>query len=306
MKRIGLALGSGGARGWAHIGVIKALRDAGIEIACVAGASMGSLVGSALASDRMDILESSARRLDWRQALYNFLEMSFPRSGLIDGAKVVEFIREHVAQRTIEELRMPYAAVATDIRTGDEVVIRKGDLIEAIRASISIPGIFTPVLRDGVELVDGGLVNPVPVNVVRSLGADYVIAVDVNFGAMGTEQPKPESPQKDAKVPRAQRFLAEIKRKLESLDNPFHEQTRHWLERASRPSMFDVLGNSIVIMQSQIAESRLRLEPPDLLIQPGGDVGYMEFHRASEAIGRGYAAASEALAKTRVPGAPKR
>lgn len=267
---------------------------------------MGALVGSALAADRVELLESSARRLDWRQALYNFLEMSFPRSGLIDGAKVVEFIREHVAQRTIQELPMSYAAVATDVRTGNEVVIREGDLIEAIRASISIPGIFTPVLRDKIELVDGGLVNPVPVNVARSLGADFVIAVDVNRGAMGTGQGRREEVDADRKPPRAQRFLAEIKKKLESLDNPFREQTRQWLARASRPSMFDVLGNSIVIMQSQITETRLKLEPPDLLIQPGGDVGYMEFHRAAEAIGRGYSAASEALAKARVPGARRR
>lgn len=306
MKRVGLALGSGGARGWAHIGVIKALRDAGVEVACVAGASMGALVGSALASDRMSQLESSARRLDWRKALSNFLEMSFPRSGLIDGAKIVEFIRDHLPRRTIQELRLPYAAVATDIQTGKEVVIREGDLIEAVRASISIPGIFTPVLRNHVELVDGGLVNPVPVNITRSLGADFVIAVDVNFGAMGKDIHKPHDERKDGKPPRAHRFLAEIKRKLESFENPFYEQTRHWMERASRPSMFDVLGNSIVIMQSQITETRLRLEPPDLLIQPGGDVGYMEFHRAAEAISRGYAAASEKLAKSRVPRARKR
>lgn len=306
MKRVGLALGSGGARGWAHIGVIKALRDAGVGVSCVAGASMGSLVGSALAADRLDLLESSARRLDWRQALYNFLEMSFPRSGLIDGAKVVEFIREHVTQRTVQELPMPYAAVATDVQTGNEVVIREGDLIEAIRASISIPGIFTPVLRNKIELVDGGLVNPVPVNVVRSLGADFVIAVDVNYGAMGTGSRPVRAAGTDGKPPRAQRFLSEIRRKLESLDNPFREQARQWFARASRPSMFDVLGNSIVIMQSQITETRLKLEPPDLLIQPGGDVGYMEFHRAAEAIGRGYAAASEAIAKARVPGARRR
>jgi len=306
LKRIGLALGSGGARGWAHIGVINALRDAGVEIACVAGASMGALVGSALASDCMDLLESSARRLDWRQALYNFLEMSFPRSGLIDGAKIVDFIRGHVEERRIEELRLPYAAVATDVRSGREIVIREGDLIEAIRASISIPGIFTPVLRDRVELVDGGLVNPVPVNVARSLGADFVIAVDVNHGAMGTAPRQPRSERKDGKPPRAQRFLAEIRKKLEALETPLGEQTRYWLERASRPSMFDVLGNSIVIMQSQITETRLRLEPPDLLIQPGGDVGYMEFHRAAEAIGRGYAATMEKLAKSRVPGVRRR
>ncbi len=185
VKKIGLALGSGGARGWAHIGVIEALEEAGFPVQCVAGTSMGALVGGAFASGRVQSLKEVALRLDWKQAIYYFLEVTFPRSGLIDGLKIASFVRQNVGKTNIQTLPMPFATVATDVLTGQEVVIDKGDMIDAIRASISIPGIFTPVSRDGAILVDGGLVNPVPVSVARRLGADVVIAVDLNYGAVG-------------------------------------------------------------------------------------------------------------------------
>ncbi|MBW1955612.1 MAG: efflux RND transporter periplasmic adaptor subunit, partial [Deltaproteobacteria bacterium] len=178
-KNIGLALGSGSARGWSHIGVLRALAEAEIKIRYVAGTSIGSLVGAACALNKMDVLEDFARQLDWKQ-IVSFLDVTFPRSGLIDGKKISDFFRSHVREMNIEELPLRYCAVATDLATGREVVLNKGDLIEAIRASISVPGIFTPVKKKGRFLVDGGLVNPVPVSAVRKMGADYVIAVDLN------------------------------------------------------------------------------------------------------------------------------
>ena len=177
--RIGLALGGGSARGWAHIGVIKALTEAGIHIDYVAGTSIGAVVGSVYASGRIATLEDVALQLDWKKVV-NLLDIVFPKSGIIDGNKITEFIREQVKTKTIEELPLPFAAVSTDLATGREVVIREGDIIEAVRASVSVPGVFTPISRAGLFLLDGGLVNPVPVSVVREMGADFVIAVDLN------------------------------------------------------------------------------------------------------------------------------
>lgn len=296
MKKIGLALGSGGARGWAHIGVIQALEEAGIPVHCVAGASMGALVGGAYASGKVHVLREVALRLDWRQVLYHFLEFTFPRSGLIDGAKIVRFVRAQVAKSDIETLPMPFAAVATDLATGREVVIRKGDLIDAIRASIAIPGIFTPVIRDGEVLVDGGLVDPVPVSVARQMGADFVIAVDLNRGAFD-RRPKARAPAPAAKPvplsPVQNRFLQALDEKFRQFDVSVLAPARKWVAaRSDLPNVFDVLGNSIRIVEAQIAEARLKEDRPEVLIRPAvGRMNFMEFHRADEVIRAGYAAA---------------
>ena len=169
-KKVGLVLGSGGARGWAHIGVIKAVEEAGIAIDYVVGASMGALVGGVYVSGKLPLLEAVALEFGSRDLFYYFLDVNFPRSGLIEGERIVRLVHKHVVSSNIESLPLPFAAIATDIESGREVVIRDGDLVEAIRASISIPGIFTPVCRDGHVLVDGGLVNPVPVSIARSMG----------------------------------------------------------------------------------------------------------------------------------------
>lgn len=174
-EKIGLALSSGSARGWAHIGVVRALAEAGIRVDYVAGTSIGAVVGAVYASGNIDALQEVALQLDWRQIAY-FFDVVLPKSGLIDGKKVSAFIRSHVNGINIEELPIPFCAVSTDLATGDEVVIQSGDIIDAVRASISVPGIFTPVKKNGTFLVDGGLVNPVPVSVVRQMGADFVIA----------------------------------------------------------------------------------------------------------------------------------
>jgi NTE family protein len=301
-------LGSGGARGWAHIGVVDALEEAGISVQCVAGTSMGALVGGAFASGRIRPLKEVALRLDWKQAIYYFLEVTFPRSGLIDGVKIAAFVRQHVGKTKVQSLSMPFATVATNILTGQEVVIDDGDLIEAIRASISIPGIFTPVTRDGAILVDGGLVDPVPVGVARRLGADMVIAVDLNYGSIGdSARPRARGPVRAAVVrkkaaPKAahkwQDLLKNIGARIDDFDFSMLTPARKWMSRDDRPNVFDVLGNSIRIMETQITDVRLRLEPPDILIRPAvGHLNFMEFHRADEIIRAGYTATKERISE---------
>jgi len=177
--KIGLALGSGSARGWSHIGVIRGLQEAKINIDIVCGSSIGAFVGGAYAAGQLDRVEEIIRGLSWSEFL-RFMEIPIPRSGLIDGDKIAEYMREKLSDVNIEDLPIPFGAVATDLTSGQEVWLQKGSLINAIRASISMPGMFTPYKRDGLLLVDGGLVNPVPVSLCRALGANIVIGVNPN------------------------------------------------------------------------------------------------------------------------------
>ncbi len=291
-QKIGLALGSGSARGWAHIGVIEALTGAGVEIDCVAGTSIGAVVGAVFASGNLDSLKEVVLQFDWKQIL-GFLDVVFPKSGLIDGKKVTDFLRHHMREKAIEDLATPFCAVSTNLADGQEVVISKGDLIEAVRASISLPGIFTPVKKDGMVLIDGGLVDPVPVSVVRAMGADYVIAVDLNSdivsrrGTGRMSQPI-HADAGSGRITRS-KVLAELNKKVAALRQQAMTQAGQWLSRDPMPNIFEVLQESIHIMEARITETRLRLDPPDLLIQPNlGHIRLMEFNRAQEAIDAGY------------------
>lgn len=292
---IGLALGGGAARGWAHIGVIRALSEAGIKISCVAGTSIGSVVGAAMALGKIDILEEFALQLDLRQ-IFSFLDVVYPRTGLIDGEKVTDFFRDHIEDIEIEEIPIPYCAVATCLETGRECILKNGNLIEAIRASISVPGMFTPVTSKGDILVDGGLVNPVPVSAVRNLGADYIIAVDLNHDIAGTLGARPATaekahPEEAAEPPQFQKWplIQELENRLKEFTSPPLEQVRYWLRKDPAPNIFDVLTTSINIMESQITAVKLAMDPPDLLIQPKlGRIRFMDFHKAEESIAEGY------------------
>lgn len=296
-KRIGLALGSGGARGWAHIGVINAIREAGLDVYAVAGTSMGSLVGAAFASGKLEDLHRVALNLDWRQVLAMMVEFSLPRSGLIDGARIVDFVRGHVLPTDIENLPMPFAAVATDIETGEEVVMRTGSVTDAVRASIAIPGLITPLVTSKHVLVDGGLVNPLPVDVARDLGADFIIAVDI------TRSPLPG--RSASAVTTTGSNLAKLqngtRRFFDKLNIPDFDFNARSLPKQltagdDTPNVFEIYGNMMRIFQRQITSIRLKLDPPDLLIQPDvQDISTMEFHRAEDAIKAGYEAARKAL-----------
>jgi len=306
-SRIGLALGSGSARGLAHLGVIRALEEAGIKIGFVAGTSIGALIGAAYASGRLDSMVSTFQKFNWMKTAA-FFDVVFPKSGLIDGAKVGELVRTHIDSEVIESLPIPFCAVATDIQTGDEVVICQGDVIEAVRASISVPGIFTPVRSNGRLLVDGGLVNPVPVSVARTMGADIVIAVDLNHQIVTGKNLKPLTAVKVATEPSRMsqprsrllrecfRSMSELRHKLLAKDAPTSEQFNSWLSAEPIPNIFELLLASVNIMETSITESRLKIDKPDLIIHPPlGEIRFLEFGRAEEIISIGYDSAREQL-----------
>jgi len=297
-KKIGLALGSGSARGWAHIGVIDALSEAGIQIDYVAGTSVGAVVGAVYASGKIHSFENSILQFDWKKVV-SFLDVVFPKSGLIDGNKIADFVRTHVGEKNFKDLPLPFCVVSTDLVTGREVIFQEGDIIEAVRASISIPGIFTPVRNDDMILVDGGLVNPVPVSVVREMGANFVIAVDLNHDIVGSKginkTSVPDSAtlaqdkEKEQVLTKRDRMLDALNKRFETLNLPALTQIRQWMSRDPLPNIFEIIMSSINIMETQITTTKLKTDPPDLLIQPKlGHLKFLDFHRAKEAIFEGY------------------
>lgn len=296
--RIGLALGSGSARSWSHIGVIEALQKAGIEPDIVCGASFGAIVGAAYVTNQLAALKAFAEALTWRE-IVGLLDVGISGGGLINGKQIVELLRTLKINIPIETCAKPFAAIATDLETGREIWLRQGPIDEAVRASIALPGIFSPARNGDRWLVDGGLVNPVPVSVCRALGADVVIAVDLNGDIMGrrfkAEAAKPFFGGMPAMPPE---FL---RRLIDQIPAGFRSQASaiapKLLQPApSSPGYFDVLANSINIMQDQITRSRLAGEPPHIMLVPRlGDIGLMEFHRATEAIAEGYACVEQAM-----------
>ena len=275
---LGLALGSGSARGWAHIGVIRALEQAGIRPDLVCGTSIGALVGAAYAAGELDRLEQWLLRLRFKDVV-GFMDLSLS-SGLLKGGRLMDFFRRNFVDRPLDELAMPFAAVATSLRSGAEVWLRQGSTVDAVRASIALPGLFAPVPREGSLLVDGGLVNPVPVSLARAMGADVVIAVDLGSDILGRHLRTPPP----AEVPAGE--VGEWKRKLQdNLGALFPAQLP---AEPRMPSMLDVLATTINIMQVRISRSRMAGEPPDLIVAPRlARFGLLDFHRGAEAIEEG-------------------
>lgn len=295
--RIGLALGSGSARGWAHIGVIDALAEAGIEPDIVCGTSIGALVGAAYVAGRLAELRQWAEIATWREII-GLINVRFSGGGLIDGKEVVQFLRRLEIGAPIESYPKAYAAIATDLVTGREIWLQSGPIHEAVRASIALPAIFSPARIDDKWLVDGGLSNPVPVSVCRALGADVIIAVNLNGDLLGRRF----EAQPDASAPTASAVPHEIfDRVLSHLPPAMREQTAQialqLLPKAmSAPGYFDVLANSINIMQDHITRTRLAGEPPHVMLLPRlRDMGLMEFDRAKEAIAEGRICVEQAL-----------
>lgn len=299
-RRIGLALGSGGARGWAHIGALKRLRELGVQPHCVAGTSIGSIAGALFASQSLDTMESLASHLDWKQVAQLFLEVSFSRSGLLTGKNFMRLLRDIIPVRAISSLDVPYAAVATDLESEAEVVLDSGNLFTAIRASIGIPGIFTPSVVDGRHLVDGGLVNPLPVSVCRAMGADFVIAVDVNLRAPAHPRATTPAGRLAAPSQRVAALLASVAKLVPPLAPSAQDAAHRWglahSQSAGSLSIFDVLTRSFRLAENQITRRELEIHPPDALIQPEvGDIMTLEFHRGPEALAAGRRAVDEAL-----------
>ncbi len=291
---VGLALGSGSARGWAHIGVLGGLARRGIVPDVVAGASVGSLVGAAFASGQLETLEQWVRGLS-RVEVLRLLDTSLRRGGMMSGDRLMRAIRERIEDHDIEDLAVPFAAVATQLDTGLELWLREGPMLRAVRASSGLPGLFTPVWHEGRWLVDGGVVNPVPVSVCRALGADYVIGVNLNrhlrtyprIRRRRTPPPEelapsvPEAESKSEPWPNASQWPAIVSGLIDSLkpDEP------------TEPGIFEVIGTSISIMQDRIMRSRMVGDPPDLVLDPDlGSFELLDFHRADEAIAAGHAA----------------
>lgn len=256
--RIGVALGAGSARGWAHIGALQALERAGVHPEIVCGTSIGALVGAIYADGMLDPLREWVTKLTWRKVV-RYFDLTL-RGGLLKGDKLFESLERDFLRKDIEDLQKPFGAVATDLATGREIWLRKGSVADAVRASIAMPGLVTPKRRDEQLLVDGALVNPVPVTLARATGADFVIAVDLSADIVG-------------------RFMREADEGA-----------------LATPNLVEVVVGSLNIMSTRITRSRMAGEPADAVVQPRlGGIGLLEYQRGAEAIDEGRAAAEFAL-----------
>jgi NTE family protein len=290
---LGVALGSGGSRGFAHIGVLRELMDAGIEPKLVCGSSAGAIVGAVYAAGRLAALEQWARQLDRRQIM-GLLDVSM-RGGALRGRRMIDQIGAFLPKGPMEtSLEGRFAAVATDLENGREIWLREGELLDVLHASSAVPGVISPVRIGDRWLVDGGIVNPVPVSLCRALGADTVIAVDLNAALL------------------VRRFRGESVAAVRSTPPPVAPSALHqaWTELRQRlvgsseahpepesPGFYDVLNNTLEIMEVRITRSRMAGDPPELLVTPRlPDFAFFDLHRAAEAIEAGRKATQLALA----------
>ena len=281
--RIGLALGSGSSRGWAHIGAIRALEERGVKPDIVCGTSIGALVGGIYASGQLEALERWVTSLAWGHVV-RLMDLTW-KGGLIRGQRLFNLFRSTFEDRGFGDLETRFGCVATELASGREVWLQRGKLLDAVRASIAMPGLFTPVVRDGTVLVDGGLVNPVPVSMCRAFGAEIVIAVDLSWGKLGASRNLSRSVAP-----------AEVPGWLERLRPGWLGSARPKSDEPTIPSIFEVFNTALDIVEQRVARSRLAGEPADVLITPLlPDFGTMEYHRAGEAIAEGRAAVERML-----------
>lgn len=295
--KIGLALGGGAARGWSHIGVLRALEEAGIRPSIIAGTSIGAVVGGCYAARHLDEIEAFARELT-RRRVWGFLDFNLAGTGLITGGRLTERLIDTVGGRRMQDLDIAFTAVATEIGTGHEIWLSQGGLANAIRASYALPGIFKPVKIRGRWLFDGALVNPVPISVCRAMGARYVIAVNLNFdlSSRGTLAPQVEfdtGPDEDADA---------IDPAVPTVRDGGGFNARRLLQRQlfgrgeNVPGISTVMVEAFNIVQDRIARSRLAGDPPDAMISPRlHGINLFDFHRAAELIDLGYTAATREI-----------
>lgn len=259
--KLGIALGGGSAHGLSHIGVLRALEQQGLVPDVVAGTSIGAVIGAAYVFGKLAEVEAAARRVNWLE-VFRLTDIQFGKNGLLGGHAIVREIRSYLGDATIEDASRPFAVVAADLIKDEEVVLRSGQVADAIRASISIPGIFSPVAKDGRLLVDGGIKNPVPISICRELGADVVVAVDVSG---------------DRRAPGG--------------------LTGDAIPEDFRPGIVEVLITTMAVVMKQLANARSLTSPPDVLIVPKvGHIRPYAFHRAPELIEAGWAATVDAIA----------
>ena len=284
--KIGIALGGGAARGWAHIGVLKTLMDAGLNPDVVAGTSIGAVVGGCYIADKLKELEEFATSLTPRK-VFGYLDFNLAGSGIITGKRLCDALDEHLNEFQIEDMQKKYTAVATEIGAGHEVWLNRGKLVEAMRASYALPGIFKPVKISGRWLIDGALVNPIPVSVCRAMGANFVIAVNLNSDMFGKgaviHDHGAYDPEEDETTETEMQTLKQNKK-----------PARHLLHRQffgkgdGAPGISRVMMDAFNITQDRIARSRLAGDPPDITITPKlNSIGLFDFHKAQEAIPSG-------------------
>lgn len=261
---VALALGGGAARGWAHIGVLRALDEEGIEVGMIAGTSIGALVGGCYLAGKLDELEAFARSLTMRR-IASLLDLTIGGGGLLGGMRLTKRMQEHLEGLTVEELPKPFVAVASELNSGHEVWIDGGSLITALRASYALPGIFEPIRCNNRTLIDGALVNPVPVSVCRAYEQPLVMAVNLHYDVFGRS--------------------AVVKHKASTPEQASADTAR----APNKLGLTSVMVQAFNIIQDRISRARLAGDPPDLALHPRlSDIGLSEFHRAGEAIDRGY------------------
>lgn len=295
-KRIALVLGAGGARGLAHIGVINVLREHGHEIVAVAGASIGALVGGIYAAGRLDEYTRWASALE-RSDVVRLLDFAFGHPGLFKGDRVIGVLRNLIGNYQIESLPIPFTAVATDVQRQREVWLQSGPLFDAIRASIAIPMVFTPYRVHGRELVDGGLLSPMPMAATRMTAADWVVAVDLNAHMHPAEngRVKPIITTEEKPAANAASQHDSLRERIGGFLDGFIEKRSK--PAVSQPGIVDLMSQALDTMQARIARMQLALDPPDLLVRvPHDACAFYEFWRAKEMIAVGRAAAEHALA----------
>jgi NTE family protein len=294
---IGLALGGGAARGFAHIGIVRTLAAHGIVPNVVVGTSIGAVVGGAYATGHLDTLEEWARSLQPRNII-SYLDIRLNGSGLIGGTKLAAELEAAMGKSLIEDLPLKFASVATEVRTGHEIWLTHGPIVDAMRASYALPGIFSPVMIGDRWLVDGALVNPVPVSAARALGAEIVIAAnlssDVFTHSTTIYAHGPSASANAAVLPEPE--PEPRKRGIGKFFSAERTMKREFFGGGGRPGISSVMVDAFNIMQDRITRARLAGDPPDLLISPRvGQIGWFDFHRADELIAHGARAAERAI-----------
>jgi NTE family protein len=296
---IGLALGGGAARGLAHIGIVRTLIAHGIIPNVVVGTSIGAVVGGAYAAGHLDALEEWARKLQPRNIL-GYLDIRLNGSGLIGGDKLAAQLEAAIGPTLIEDLPVKFATVATEVRTGHEIWLTHGRMVEAMRASYALPGIFSPVLVGDRWLVDGALVNPVPVSAARAFGAEIVIAANLSSDIFAHSTTiyshGPAAEVTVAVAPETTIEPAAPKRGFGRLFSAERTMKREFFGSGTRPGISSIMVDAFNIMQDRITRARLAGDPPDLLISPRvGEIGWFDFHRADDLIAHGTRAAERAI-----------
>jgi len=291
--KVGLVLGSGSSRGWAHIGVIEALQDVGIPIHLVAGCSVGAFVGAIFASGGLEQLKRYVINMDG-ESVFSFSDLNLIRPGLLDGDKKLrELFCMHSDKKDFDELEIPLKIVAADMHTGDQVVLDSGDLLKALRASMSYPGLFAPVSHKGRWLIDGGVVDPVPVGVARAMGADIVIAVNLDSELVSRKRhQKTEAAPEIKPPPIRNEFLKNLAARYEAAEKIIRNHLElQKKKKPTTPGTRQVISAAIQIMQERITQVNLAVNPPDILITPRlGDLKRLDYDQVEHAIEEGYIA----------------